>query len=333
MDNQNYETFGLSDRLYAMTPGEVIGLGIDLCAAVESGYGSTGCHGALCPVNITIQMGMPRIGPPAVPGAQETNPDILEYTAPEKFWNGECFPSGDVYSIGLILYAGLNGGQLPFIEDRFPEGEARAAAMQKRMRGSIPPYPRMAGRALGDVVLQALSFSREGRYRDPGELRKALLALPADAALPAAVPVLPLSEAEAENARSYRVDKTFEKEDTAWPRKAKKPGKQNSGTTGSGTTGADKADVGKRDAGNTSKQQSKNTGKVRKKGEPPAWLVPLLVILLAAGVVALIFRSCANEPDEDAELSCRQYEETIGNTSGDISGNVYDIAEISINPN
>ena len=115
-----------------------------------------------------------------------------------------------MYSIGLILYTALNGGVLPFSSDGDRAPESRAAALQSRMRGSAMPYPRTASRELGDVVLRAASFRREDRFADPAALRQALQALPEGAAVPAAVPVMPLSEEEVKTAHSYKVDKEFE---------------------------------------------------------------------------------------------------------------------------
>jgi serine/threonine protein kinase len=38
--------------------------------------------------------------------------------APELFWDRTGDVASDVYSIGLLLFAGISGGRLPF----FPEG-------------------------------------------------------------------------------------------------------------------------------------------------------------------------------------------------------------------
>ena len=43
--------------------------------------------------------------------------------APEVFWSGTLDASADVYSLGLLLYAGVSGGRLPF----YPDDRARAA--------------------------------------------------------------------------------------------------------------------------------------------------------------------------------------------------------------
>lgn len=210
-----------------MSPREVIDLGIDICAAVESAFGGSQCHGNIWPGKISIADGKVFLGPAEHQGVKEMPPDALEYIAPEQFWNGENTPAADVYSIGLILYTALNRGVLPFSESGELPPEKRAAAFQKRMRGSAMSYPRTAGRELGDVVLRAASFRREDRYTDPAALRMALQALPEGAAVPAAVPVMPLSDEEVKSAHSYKVDKEFEPVEEPKPKKVKKPKKVN----------------------------------------------------------------------------------------------------------
>ncbi len=212
----------LSGKLHSMPPKDVIELGIDLCAAIDSGFGSSGCHGSIWPGNVSLVEGKAFIGPASKLSVKEMEPDALEYIAPEQFWNGENSPASDVYSVGLLLYTALNGGALPFFEGRELTAENRAAALQARMRGKDPGYPRTASRELGDLVLKAIAFRKEDRFENTAALKAALEALPEGAAVPAAVPVIPLSNDEVKSARSYKVDKEFEKTEAPKTKRVKK---------------------------------------------------------------------------------------------------------------
>ncbi|MBR1659398.1 MAG: hypothetical protein IJ705_03685, partial [Oscillospiraceae bacterium] len=211
----------LAGGLYSMTPREAIRLGVALCRAVEYAVGADGVHGGVWPGNITCADGQVALGPASRAAIAEMQPDMLEYVAPEQFWVGSSTPASDVYSIGLVLYTALNRGVKPFFASAGEDSpEARADAMQNRMKGTPLPYPATAGRALGDVVLRAVAFQAGDRYETPGRLRAALEALPEGSEVPAVVPVVPLTEEERQNMPNYRVDKDFEEPEL--PRRSKR---------------------------------------------------------------------------------------------------------------
>lgn len=252
-----------------MSPREVIELGIDICAAVESAFGESECHGNIWPGKLSLADGKVFLGPAEHLGIKEMPPDALEYIAPEQFWNGVNTPAADVYSIGLILYTALNGGVMPFFESGDKTPGTRAAALQSRMRGSAMPYPRTAGRELGDVVLRAASFRREDRYSNPAELRMALQALPESAAVPAAVPVVPLSDDEIRTAHSYKVDKEFEKVEEPKAKKGKKPKKED-----------------------PAKEQKEIETFRDPKPAVHNWGIPVIIVAVVLVCLAMFFRSC-----------------------------------------
>lgn len=264
----------LAGGLYSLSPREVIELGTDICAAVESSFGADGCHGGLWPGNISIADGHVFLGPVNELGVKEMSPDALEYIAPEQFWSGESSPASDVYSIGLILYTALNNGLMPFFTDSLGSSESRAAALQSRMRGKTVPYPRRAGRELGDVVLRAISFHRDDRYDSPAELKQALQSLSEGAAVPAAVPILPLTSDEVKSARSYKVDKEFEKTELPKPKKEKRPDPEKQ----------------RREA----EKEEREAENFRKPKKRPGFILPALIIL-AAVVIALAVRGCVRD--------------------------------------
>ncbi len=267
----------LAGGLYAMSPREAIQLGVGLCEAVERSVGPDGCHGAIWPGNITAADGLVALGPAGSGSVAGLEPDALEFVAPEQFWNGSTSPASDVYSIGLILYTALNNGVMPFFSagaEHTPE--TRAYALQNRMKGATLPYPRRAGRELGDVIEKAISFQAEDRYSRPAELKLALQSLPEGAAVPAVAPVIPLTKAELENTHSYKVDKDFEhitpdRPQKSAPRRLK--------------------DGGEVDEEMDAKEFRKTP---KKKGR---WILPVILILLIVAAILLLLKSCRDYYD------------------------------------
>ena len=267
----------LAGGLYAMSPRDVIRLGVGLCEAVERAVGADGCHGAIWPGNITAADGQVAIGPVGSGSVAGLEPDALEFISPEQFWNGNATAASDVYSIGLILYTALNNGVMPFFEpDAEHTPETRAYALQSRMKGSALPYPRSAGRELADVVEKAIAFRAEDRYENPVALKLALQSLPEGAAVPASVPVIPLTEREVQNAHSYKVDKDFEHVVPDKPRR---------------TAGRKAKADGEVDEDMDAKEFRKTP---KKKGR---WVLPLILILLIVAAAVLLLKSCQDYYD------------------------------------
>ena len=269
----------LSGGLYAMTPKEAVALAAALCEAVEQRVGADGCHGGVWPGNITAADGQVALGEPNRANISEMSSDQMEFVSPEQFWNGIGSPASDVYSIGLILYTALNRGVMPWFNsagDHKPE--ERATALQNRMKGKALDYPATAGRALGDVVLKALSFHAEDRYANPGLLKAALAGLPESAGIPAAVPPVHLSEEELRNAPNYRVDKEFE---SAPPEKEKRP----------------KAKKPNRKEGEVDEDMDVKEFRSSHPPKKSAWrvIIPLLLIAVIIAAAILLMRGCVNE--------------------------------------
>ncbi len=263
----------LAGALGSLTPGEVIALGISLCACAEE-RNDGDFVGGIWPGNISFVDGSAAIGPYETKGLKEMGPDALEYIAPEQFWKGDTSPASDVYSIGLVLYTALNGGVMPFFEDKPTyTPEARAAALQKRMRGNDMVYPRSACRELGDVVLCATEFKDEDRFPCPAALRAALEALPEEASIPAVAPVIRLKPRELEATRNYRVDKFFERTS---PPKEPKPQKR-------------RATV----------DEDMDVKEFRKPSIRRKWIGPGAILLVIIIALALIIRGCSKADPVD----------------------------------
>ena len=264
----------LRGSMDALSPGEVISLGIALCYRLEE-LGS-GYHGGIWPGNICFNGDVAILGPYENKGIKEMGPDALEYIAPEQFWKGELSPAGDVYSVGLVLYTALNGGMMPFFEEKSGSSEQRAAALQKRMRGADMPYPRSACRELGDVVLCAVQFEAADRYSSPAALRAALEALPEQAAIPAMAPVIRLKPKEVEATRNYKVDKSFER---VSPERQPKP-KKSKGTV----------------------KEDMDVQSFRKPPRKRRWPIAVIAVVIIAVIIALLCRSCGQPEDPGFEF-------------------------------
>lgn len=149
---------------------ELIRLALALCSAAAESEG--GAHGCIHPMNISLTPEGAALGPRASHAPGDYSTDELEYMAPELFWDRELSSAADVYSIGLVLYAGVTGGRLPF----FPCGpesitnEQRAAALRRRLNGEAVAVPPVAGEKLGAVLRKALAFDRAERYANTAEL-------------------------------------------------------------------------------------------------------------------------------------------------------------------
>ena len=149
---------------------ELIRLALAFCSAAAESEG--GAHGCIHPMNISLTPEGAALGPRASHAPGDYSTDELEYMAPELFWDRELSSAADVYSIGLVLYAGVTGGRLPF----FPCGpesitnEQRAAALRRRLNGEAVAVPPVAGEKLGAVLRKALAFDRAERYANTAEL-------------------------------------------------------------------------------------------------------------------------------------------------------------------
>ena len=274
----------IAEKMGSFSPGEAIALGIALCKAAEAAADGE-FRGGIWPGNITYEDDCAALGPYTEKGLKEMGPDAIEYIAPEQFWKGETSPACDSYSIGLVLYTALNGGLLPFYEDKKEfTPQDRAAALQKRMRGNDMVYPRYACRELGDVILCAIEFEAEDRFPCPEALRAALEALPEEAAIPAVAPVIRLKPSEIENRHSYRVDKLFEK---VSPFRHPKPPKRSATV-----------------------KEDMDIREFRKPSIRRRWIGPGAVVLVIIIALALIIRGCAmdraerpDDPDESPSMS------------------------------
>ncbi len=163
----------LGDRLQTLSRAELTALAEALCRILtERGT----YHGGIRPDNISRAAdGTVGLGAPARTDTKDWTTEELEFMAPEVFWSGTLDASADVYSLGLLLYAGVSGGRLPFYpDDRAAQPEDQAAALRRRMNGEPLPPARKAGRGLAEIIARATQCKPDDRYAAPAELCAAL---------------------------------------------------------------------------------------------------------------------------------------------------------------
>lgn len=154
---------------------QLLELAKKLCGVAVSECGENGYRGGFRPGNIYVaEDGRVKVGKAARSGENGWTKIELEFMSPEMFWNGEESAAADVYSISLIMYAGLNGGRLPFIPEGDEANEKRAYALRRRMGGDRFEAPESAPEALAAIVEKGLAFEPKDRYADAGELLAAL---------------------------------------------------------------------------------------------------------------------------------------------------------------
>ena len=163
----------LGDRLQTLSRAELTALAETLCRILaERGT----YHGGIRPDNISRAAdGTVGLGAPARTDTKDWTTEELEFMAPEVFWSGTLDASADVYSLGLLLYAGVSGGRLPFYpDDRAPLPEDQTDALRRRMNGEALPPARKAGRGLQEIIARATQCKPDDRYATPAELCAAL---------------------------------------------------------------------------------------------------------------------------------------------------------------
>ena len=163
----------LGERLQTLSRAELTALAETICRILtERGA----YHGGIRPDNISrAGDGTVGLGAPARTDTKDWTTEELEFMAPEVFWSGALDASADVYSLGLLLYAGVMGGRLPFYpDDRAPQPEDMAAALRRRMNGEALPLARKAGRDLAQIIARATQCKPADRYATPAELCAAL---------------------------------------------------------------------------------------------------------------------------------------------------------------
>ena len=148
----------LGEAIGKMSRQELCALVSELCDRIRSDVGTNSYRGGIYPENISLnEDGSVAIGPGKI---QDWETEELQFIAPELYWGGKLSPASDVYSLGMLLYYGATGGQLPF------DGDTQA-----RMDAKPFEVPAEVGRQLYQIISTATAFKAADRYRSVGELQ------------------------------------------------------------------------------------------------------------------------------------------------------------------
>ena len=173
-DNATNPAASVAGYLCQTTPEQAVKLAMELCEQLPGD--PEGFHGGVWPGNVTLDgdgkavLGMPMSTPAAQRPANQ-----VEYLAPEFFWDGDTSAAADVFSVGLMIYAGCNKGFLPFQPEKEElSNQDRASALRRRMKGQAVTAPEGVSADLKKVLEKALAYKPEDRYITAKELLFAL---------------------------------------------------------------------------------------------------------------------------------------------------------------
>ena len=173
-DTEMNPAASLAGYLCQTTPEQAVKAAMELCEQLPGD--PERFHGGVWPGNVTLDGdGKAVLGLPMSTPAAQRPANQVEYLAPEFFWDGESSAAADVFSVGLMIYAGCNKGFLPFQPEKDDlTNQDRASALRRRMKGEAIPAPEGVSGDLKKVLEKALAYKPEDRYITPKELLFAL---------------------------------------------------------------------------------------------------------------------------------------------------------------
>lgn len=166
----------LPDR---METEEVIKLGIHICSALEYCERKGVLHRDIKRANILLSSeGIYKLCDFGMARAIERSmgADSLKGTfvtmAPEVYRGKAYGHRADIYSVGIMMYMLLNENHEPFIRSDPVSFYDRESALRRRMNGEdLPP---LSDKKLSDIVLRAAAYHKQDRFRNAGQMKKAL---------------------------------------------------------------------------------------------------------------------------------------------------------------
>jgi serine/threonine-protein kinase len=163
-------------------PGEALGMGASVAAALAYAHANEVVHRDIKPGNILLtQDGALKVGDFGIAKAATITGDVttsgrilgtVAYLSPEQAAGTEPDPRSDLYSLGCVLYELLTG-RPPFVE------ETQLAVAMKHLRDPVPPLRSIRAnipRTAEQVVMKALEKDPDDRYHSAEQMREALRA-------------------------------------------------------------------------------------------------------------------------------------------------------------
>ena len=160
---------------------DVVKLGIDICAAIDSCQKNNIIHRDIKIENIFLNafnnyklgdFGVSREGKGTATG---TITGTADYMAPEISKDHKYNSTVDIYALGIAMYQLLNNRRNPFIDaDNVPTSDDEANAQLKRLNGEAFPNPKFDSGELARIVKKACAYDRHERYGTPQEMAEEL---------------------------------------------------------------------------------------------------------------------------------------------------------------
>ena len=166
----------------ALSEKQVIGLGKDICTALELCMRQNIIHRDIKPENIFVnQYGHFKLGDFGIARTLEnataglSQKGTYNYMAPEVATTGVYDHRVDIYSLGLVLHRLLNDMLPPFVtrENRL-NATARKVALDRRLRGEEIPPAMHASQGLNYVISIACAYNPDQRFETATAMKAAL---------------------------------------------------------------------------------------------------------------------------------------------------------------
>ena len=183
----------LADDTRPRTPRETARAVSDVAEALDAAHDAGLLHLDLKPGNVLVgadgrfqltDFGMPVVAAAVDPLVRVTSrTPLATFMSPEQADIGATTPASDIYSLGVLAYWLLTGGEVPF------EGGDPATVSAKQMRSEAPRVSDIApgvSREVADVVARALSRNPAARFPTAGAFAQALTQAAAAAPDPSA---------------------------------------------------------------------------------------------------------------------------------------------------
>lgn len=164
-----------------MNEPTVMRIGIDLCQALVLCHSQNIMHRDIKPSNIfRNRFGNYKLGDFGIARLLDESRSSMTrvgtelYAAPEVFHSGHYDQRADLYSLGIVLYALLNNGNLPLQSQSQPNAHQ---ATELRCAGRAFAPPCQASEGMGQVILKACAYDPDERFSTAQEMFDALLDL------------------------------------------------------------------------------------------------------------------------------------------------------------
>jgi len=160
-----------------LTPKEVIGITLQVCAGIEAAHSNNIIHRDVKPQNIIISKeGKVKVTDFGIAKATSSNTistnvmGSVHYKSPEQARGGFSDAKSDIYSLGITMYEMITG-ELPF------DGDSTVSIALKHLQEDIlPPSEHVADipNSLEQIILKCTQKSADRRYANVSQLTRDL---------------------------------------------------------------------------------------------------------------------------------------------------------------